>query len=43
MRLCRWLAYHACRARSLVRLVLVASIAVPPEQNWCQFGFPLKK
>ena len=29
-RRCRWLAYHACRARSLVRRVLVASIVVPP-------------
>ena len=26
----RWLAYHACRPGSLVRLVLVASIVVPP-------------
>jgi hypothetical protein len=29
-RRCRWLAYHACRARSLVRLVLVASTVGPP-------------
>jgi hypothetical protein len=29
-RRCRWRADHVCRARSLVRLVLVASIVVPP-------------
>ena len=33
-RLCRWLAYHVCRAGSLVRLVLVASIVVPPRAQW---------
>jgi hypothetical protein len=33
-RRCRWLAYHACRARSLVRLVRVASIVVPPPAAW---------
>jgi hypothetical protein len=33
-RLCRWLAYHVCRTGSLVRLVLVASIVVPPRAQW---------
>jgi hypothetical protein len=33
-RLCRWDAYHVCHARSLVRLVLVASMIVPSRHVW---------